>query len=356
MKVFTLFLALLLAANVTNAQNFTGTFDTVFIANFESDSPFEPTDLELGQPTGNDFDWVNFDEDGHAQLCFEDTTTFGWFPAFDFTDPTQMSTNYAFTSCSFTEDVIFPCNLKTRNWLIMPPIQILGSIARLEWKSATYYGPYWVDGYKILVSTTNNLPASFTDTVFVAAQMIRATPSGAFGSLDPDRYVYSPGYVHADKYTLPEYFLPEVDPAGEDFFLGQFEPHTADLSKYFGQRIYIAFLHDSDCDDKLQIDDILVVDNHTSAAREPGNVARFKVQPNPVTDYATIICALRKAAEVQCSVRDIAGKIVWQNPVTEQPAGETKIRADLSHLPPGAYWCQLQASGGEVLAEKIIKI
>lgn len=355
MKVFTLFLALLLAANATNAQNFTGTFDTLFIANFESDSPFEPTDLDLGQPTGNDFDWVNFDEDGHPQLCFQDTTTFGWFPAFDFTDPSQMSTNYAFTSCSFTENNFFPCAKKTRNWLIMPPIQVLGSIAKLEWKSATYYGPYWVDGYKVLVSTTDNFPTSFTDTVFVAAQMIRSI--GPFnGSLDPDRYVYSPGYVHADRYTLPQYFISEVDPAGADFFLGQFEPHSVDLSKYSGQRIYVAFLHDSECDDKLQIDDILVVDNHTTAAKEPSAVARFDVQPNPVTDYATIVCALQRPTDVQFSIRDIAGKTVWQNPATGQPVGETKVRADLSHLPPGAYWCQLQTSGGEVLAQKIIKI
>ena len=356
MKVFTLALALLLAAtDHARSQNSTGTFDTLFIANFESDSPFEPTDLDLGQPTGNDFDWVNFDEDGHPQFCFEDTTTYGWFPAFDFTDPTQMSTNFAFTSCSFTENNFFPCAKKTRNWLIMPPVQVLGSIAKLEWKSATFYGPYWVDGYKVLVSTTDNFPPSFTDTVFVAAQMIRSI--GTFnGSLDPNKYVYSPGYVHADKYTLPQYFLPEVDPAGADFFLGQFEPHSVDLSKYTGKRIYIAFLHDSECDDKLQIDDILVVDNHSVAAKEPSAVARFDMQPNPVTDYATIICALQKTADVQFSVRDVSGKTVWQSPTAEQPIGQHKITADLSQLPPGAYWCQLRTASGEVLARKFVKI
>ncbi len=356
MKINLLLLLLLLSTARAFAQ-FPPSSDTVFLANFESASIFEPDSLPQSQPTGHDNGWVNWDEDGFPQFCFSDTVTHGWYPAYDLTDIHDTTSNFAFTSCSYTNNDIHPCGKKTRNWLILPPVQIVGNQAKLTWKSTTYYGPYWVDGYKVLASTTDNFAGSFKDTLFTAAEMVRVIPPTPFGtSLNPAKYEYSKGYVHADKYTLPQYFFLNVDPTVDlPYYHGKFEPHSADLSKFAGKQLYLAFLHDSECDFQLQVDDIVVVDDGIIASREPSELADFSVRPNPVSDRANIQFSMKNPAEVALQLVNSAGQIVWQRLSPNGQNRAAQILADWSGLPAGSYVCRLVA-GAEVRQMPVFKI
>jgi Secretion system C-terminal sorting domain/Cleaved Adhesin Domain len=328
-------------------------WDTIFIANLESDSPDEPINLNLSQPTGYDMTWVNYDEDGLNQTC--DTITQGWYGRFESTFPDQ-SENYCFTSCSFLEDdySIFPCLLKNRNWLIMPPITITGNNARLDWKSASYYGPYWVDGYKVLVSTTSNLKESFTDTLFKASEMIK--PLSTFGLLSTERYQYSEGYLQADAYTLDPYYDLEQDVDGYNFWHGNLEPHSAGLSDYTGQTIYIAFLHDSQCDFQLQIDDIVVVDNIFDATIEKSQIAQLALLPNPTNDFVNFDVVFRIPTKFEVTLTDIHGNILHkfiENTLNND--SKKSIPIDLSTYPTGTYFCNMTTEK-EHISKKIVKI
>jgi Secretion system C-terminal sorting domain len=351
----TIFLLFLLTANAAFGQFVPPNteWDTIFVANLESNSPDEPTNLNPSQPTGYDLTWVNYDQDGLDQTC--DTTTHGWYGRFESTFPDE-SENYCFTSCSFlNNDYAYnPCLLKNRNWLIMPPVTISGDNAQLNWKSSSFYGPFGLDGYKVLVSTSTNLIESFNDTIFVAAEMIR--PIGQFGILNADKYIYSPGYIHADKYQLGDYYGIDQDVSGFTFWHGKLEPHTVNLSEYMGQTIYIAFLHDSQCDFQLQIDDILVVENITDATHEKSEIAQMSIRPNPIEDHAFLDISMRSATECSIILTNLQGQVM-QNLTTITTLNETRksIPLDLTNFPDGTYFCNIVTNKGK-LTRKIVKI
>jgi hypothetical protein len=328
-------------------------WDTIFISNLETDGPFEPINLDVSMPTGYDLTWVNYDEDGIAQTC--DTTTHGWYGRYENTFP-EPSENFCFTSCSYLngDNSIYPCILKNRNWLIMPPITITGDNAKLEWRSSSYYGPFGVDGYKVLVSTSSNLIESFTDTLFKAAEMIR--PLSTFGLLSTQKYLYSEGYIHANSYTLNEYFSLDTDIDGLTFWHGILEPHSADLSAYTGQTIYIAFLHDSQCDFQLQLDDIVVIDNITNAIPEKSDIVQFAVRPNPIIEEAFLDISFRNATKYQVTITDIHGKVVQTLTDNNNNKDSKKsISLDFKELPSGTYFCNLTTNKGHI-SKKVVKI
>jgi hypothetical protein len=322
--------------------------DTLLIATL-------PLDVEYNfapVPSGNDTVWVNFDVDGIGELCY-DELAYGWVISPDYGNDTIE--NFAFTSCSWLdESAIFPCPLKNRNWLIMPPITLNGTDALLEWKSSSVYGPAFVDGYKVMVSTTDNFIDSFTDTLFSAAQMIKPINLLDMFSLDPSKYLYSPGYIHANTYmNNTYYFLDTVPENNSEVLKGRLEPHSVNLSEYLGQTIYIAFVHDSDCDYLLQIDDILVTDDGLSSAQDPAFSGKFTLSPNPASGPVQIAYQMQAPAEVALTLFDVQGRPVWEKqlPALQQWKGT----AELESLPKGFYTLHLQSSQGTATRKLVLK-
>jgi hypothetical protein len=236
----------------------------------------------------------------------------------------------------------------------MPPVTINGENAKLAWKSSSYYGPFGLDGYRVLVSTSSNLIASFTDTIFKAAEMIK--PLSVFGLLSTSKYLYSEGYLHADAYTSNDYFFLDTDVDGFSFWHGKLEPHSAELSAYTGQTIYIAFLHDSQCDFQLQVDDIVVIDNITSSISPKTDIAQFGIHPNPIEEVAILDISFKNFTKYQITVTDIHGKIVQQlTENTEAQDLKKSLNLSFKNLPSGTYFCNLTTDKGHV-SKKIVKI
>ena len=72
-----------------------------------------------------------------------------------------------------------------RNWLISPSIAVSGSDFEYAWGGGPGQGTLYMDGYKILLSTTGTDLSDFTDTLAVYAENIDDTPG-----------VFSDGIVH----------------------------------------------------------------------------------------------------------------------------------------------------------------
>lgn len=320
---------------------------------------FQDTTLQPGEtifPEGNDTLWVNFDGDGLADANDRPQS---WYQSLDlgqaFLDtvpPTD--SNFVLASSSWLEGFLDG----NRNWLVTPPLQIVDASATLHWKSAPRQGPRYMDGYSVLISTGENFPESFTDTLYRVQQMLPPLPTGAsdtsLNAFNVDSFFYAPAnaYMHADRWTLDEYkFLEE--PASTSY-VGYLEPHSVSLADYSGETVYIAFLHDSDDDNYITIDDILVLGSLPVSTSEPTlEELRFVTYPNPVKNYLNVLYRLDEVTDVNLVLTDIQGKTLLQKNIPDA-LGEMSHRLDLLKLPAGNYQLSLQI-GEAIYTKKVIK-
>jgi len=344
MRTFCAFFATFLLAVPLIGQADDRSLDTLLQHSFEG--LLDPADTMLTQPSGDDVHWVNYDQDNKTGLCVSNgITPKGWYWESDlgFIAP-NMADNDAFTSCSYLQSA----NPQNRNWLITSPVYIPDSSYWLCWRSLSYYGPDFMDGYRVLVSTSSNLPADFSDTLFSAAQTIVSPQNG---SLDLNDYTFSNGYIHANGYTDTDYFFVDTEPQG-NFYHGKLEPHSVKLANYAEQLIYIAFLHDSYDDFQLQVDDILVTNTKVSASNL-SNFLYFNILPNPVHDFAFLNWKTQTPEAGHLSMVNQSGKIVFKKDFNSRAKGQ--IHLDMQGFAAGIYYCKLETGSGQA-TKMLVKI
>lgn len=189
LQLITLLFTLVFAVNTTNAQ-------VIFEEDFETYN-YDPEngdiiDLENGG-------WTLYDEDGDGE---------NWY-----VEPTSSFTKVA-QSRSYLDGALTP-----ENWLVSPAINLAdftGETIQLDFVVFAWSEDYFAEKYKVVVSKTDNLVASFLDEDIVHEQTLTAEN-------------YDPTTVEID------------------------------ISDYAGETIYIAFVH-YDCTNqsRLNIDDISV--------------------------------------------------------------------------------------------------
>jgi hypothetical protein len=318
MKKLLTILTVVLCVQFANAQN-----DTLLYENFDVD----PTAAYLLFNSGNDQTWVNFDADGLPDANARPQEWF-WSDA-------GFATVDANDGCLFSSSWLTGFLPGNRNWLMTPPIFISDANAVLSWTAAPRQTPRYVDGYSVLVSTSDNLEASFTDTLFQAAQY----ESGAGN--DWSAYTFSAGFVHGLDGTYIEF---DTDSSA---FIGEQQPFSVPLAQYSGQTIYITFLHDADDDNLISIDDILVTGTLTGlndANAESGLV----VFPNPANDKIELSYILPASTIVSAEIFDIKGSLVTTVNRGMQLAGSQKLTVDVSSLAAGTYSVVLKAAGNSI--------
>ena len=348
MKNTLLFGILLLSTTLLHAQNNVvsafGQPDTIFQETCEN---FPEMDF-LYLPSGNDTSWVNYDADMYAPICRENgPTPGGWYIESDL-GQTEYP-NDAFTSCSFFKPDP-TLSVVNANWLIMKNVHIPNEYCYLTWKSSSYSGPAFLDGYKVLVSSQSNIPEEghFKDTLFSAAEMLY-DKTLQFSSLDLSDYVFSPGYIHADSYTDENYFT-EAD----TYYQGKLEPHMRSLAAYKDKDIFIAFLHDSDNDFLLQLDDIFVIDNIASALPPtPFGLTSFEITPSLASNSITLRWAFDTNTEVTIRVSDMAGRTLNQGAFNNNIQQQT---IDINNWSSGTYMVSILTPTGGIATRRFVKI
>lgn len=326
-KTFTL-LACVLSTYFAHAQ-----YDTLLYENFDVD----PTANYALFPFGNDTTWVNLDNDNQPDNTPALGPNWVWSQGFIATDDT--------TGCLISNSW-FTAPAAASNYLITPPIQIIDANATLNWKSAPYQTPLYLDGYKILVSTTSNDTPDYTDTIFVAGEY---TSGSSTNGGNYSAYTFSTGFIHGLDGTYIEY---DNDSAR---FAGVLRPFSVSLAAYAGQSIYIAFVHDAFDDNLLAVDDILITGTAPLGIKEQNMNSALNINPNPAKDKLTVSYALPKTSNIVFNVFDSQGKLVVSQQKGVQLSGEQRSALDIHSLSRGTYTLQIIA-GNKFLSKKFSKI
>jgi hypothetical protein len=71
----------------------------------------------------------------------------------------------------------------------------------------------------------------------------------------------------------------------------------------------------------------------------------FNVYPNPASALATFSFIVGSSENMELSIINLKGQVIYQNDLGSLPQGENKIELDLSGLPNGMYSCQLTSNG-----------
>lgn len=317
-KIFTFIFILGISAQFAKAQN-----DTLLYENFNVD----PTGAYLTLPNGNDLDWVTADLDGQTDA---NSRPVNWYWS-DLGFSTNDTTGCIISSSWFSSPA--QCN----NWLITPPIQIVDANAVLYWKAAPYQTPLYLDGYKVMISTTSNLDVDFTDTAFVAAEYLSGSSSNG---ANYNAYSFSPGFIHGEDGTYTEF-----DASSDSSrLLGVLRPFNVSLAQYAGQTIYIAFVHDAFDDNLISVDDILVTGTLPVGLPSPDKNSKLSVQPNPASDLMKVNFNLPVSASVNIKVYDVKGAVVKDIQRGTLLAGQQETDLNVSDLSKGNYTLKLTAN------------
>ncbi len=324
-----LFLSLLLLPNFAGAQN-----DTLLFEDFTIDPSLDM----LAFPSGNDTVWVNFDED--EEKSANPAAPQNWYSEYGTFPFPNGQKNDLFTSFSYLADT----GAYNHNWLILPPIKLCDSKASIHWKSAPLEGPAYMDGYYLLISTTDNFVESFKDTLFGAAECIKYPANST--SVDPADFGFSPGYIHANSFTDTAYFK-----YNDQANLCKLEPHSYYLNDFAGQTVYLAFLHNSKNDHRLDLDDILV--RGSKCTSPAGETDGFEIAPvlcpNPVDGQLNVLFSLKRGGPCQFSVTDELGKTVFEGAEKWFAGGPNEWFYWPKDLPAGNYFLKIRTENGQVL-------
>lgn len=326
-KIALLITGLVMGLTVVKAQ------DTLIYENFNDTTPI-PMEFSYPAATTADTNWYNWDAD---QLVDANSRPVEWF----WTYPPTVSDSAAHLSC-FASSSWFSTPGVAANWLITPAIQITDTSAEVSWLSAPFQTPLYLDGYTVLVSTTDNELTSFTDTLFEAAEYVSwSQADSTFAS-----FTFAPAsgsFVHGMDGTFIEY---NGDSARFNGMLRQF---TVSLAAYDDQMIYIAWVHDADDDNLIYIDDLLVTEttDPTFSIEELPDFAG-QVYPNPATDFINVKFDIMQYHNAQLQITNSSGQIVMTRPLTEE---YTQI--NLANISSGVYFVKMFADEGS-LVKKIV--
>jgi len=277
----------------------------------------------------------DYDEDG---LPDANTLPGGWFVGNFGNGGTDTNEVVALSSSWLTG--FMPGN---RNWLMLPGIDLADTTATLSWKSAPAVGNLYMDGYSVLISDNEYLyyDINLADTLMHFAQ-----------NINDDETQFSTGTKH----TLLDLSAPiNVTPVTQ--YPGLLMPWSVDLSPWAGKTVYIAFLHNSDDDNFLALDDILVTGKQDTSGgtgsvtiEEASSNNDLYIYPSITKDFVTIRFTNNLNKECYMRTLNLAGQEISRSYFT----GNQPHQISLQGLENGIYFIQV-ATGEHIYTRKVVK-
>jgi len=205
----------------------------------------------------------------------------------------------AFDTCAASTSYYLDANgnedtaATSKDYLITPKISLLTFGNLLTWDAKSLDGSY-PDGYMVLVSTTDSLEGSFTDTI----KTITAETQ------------------YWKNYTI-----------------------NLMTEGYANQDVYVAFVNNTKNGFVLQIDNVKITGDDPATINEKN--IDISIYPNPVTDFITI----QTSNFITASIYSVNGVLLIKS---------TQTQIDLSTLPKGVYFILVETLNG-LVEKKIIK-
>lgn len=269
--------------------------------------------------------WYLIDMDGHTPN--NDQQDGAWFLTTPFGTQDEGPFEAVIAATSW-----FSPFAQANNWLITNSF-VCSNDAVLTWYSAPFQTPLFLDGYKVMISTTNNDPASFTQTLFVAKEF-ESVPTNTDSCVFAN-YTFAPagpGFIHGEDTST---VWNNADDCQRD--TGKLVQHTVDLSAYANQNVFIAFVHDSDDDNLIGLDNILVKGTFiTGSAIKENETVSFSAYPNPTADYVRLGYRVHAPSEVTVKIVDATGRVVQLLNLGTQN-GNNSTSVDMTGLSAGLY-------------------
>ena len=306
--------------------------DTLLYENFDQDPSGNTNFLTGFQPPAavNDPNWYNWDQDALPDMSTQGNRPGEWFwQSGGFADVDTLD------GCMASNSWTLAPTTPVENYLITPALDIIDANAVAHWASASFQTPRYLDGYRVMVSTTNNDLNSFTDTLFMAAEMTgwinqpNDPPDSSFASF----FFGPPGtYIQGFDGTFVEY-------QGDSLRLrGVQKPFSASLAAYSGQMIYIAFIHYTFDDNLLSLDDILVTGTSAIGVNElDRDPLKLYAYPNPAVSYTMLNFTVDKASNVTLKVTDVLGKEVMKREISGV-SGKYSLPLSVDGYSAGTYF------------------
>jgi len=205
------------------------------------------------------------------------------------------------------------------NWLFSPAIEVNSDDFTFAWAATPSQGNLYMDGYRVVLSTTDADPESFTEELAVYAQ-----------NIGDDVTMFSDGIMH-DSWNGDE----TSQAAAANGILIHRE---LDLSAYNGQTVYVAIHHNSDDDAFLLVDYIKAgpAGDITAVDEVVGETFEVNVFPNPTSDVVqfSITSGQTKASSIE--IVNQTGQVVFNQAI--QNDNSSNLTVDVSSLPAGIYF------------------
>lgn len=310
--------------------------DTLLIMTFDNDTAIPDQN--------NGGDWLNFSYD---QLIPANYTRTDWFivdSVFvqdlangDTVDVTRMA-----LSASWMQGLA----IGNRNALVTPAITITGQFPTLSFSTMPAQGPQWMDGYTIKVDDIGDPQNPNSDTL-VQNKQYGGTGDGPLWS---QSYNWNtiPGDTLHTAYNYTDSLATFTDSGNATVAL---ENWIFSLDAYAGQTIYITFYHDSDDDNALLLDDILIT-QLSPVGLESKNEEYARLYPNPAQGFVNFEFMMKNSQNAQIEIIDTKGVMVKNLEVKHDGYGMQKTRIETQDLEKGIYFIKL-FNGEKTITEKL---
>ena len=208
--------------------------------------------------------------------------------------------------CALSSSWLVNFNPGNRNHLRLPGIYLNDASATLSWRSAPALGNLYMDGFSVLISNDPDfyyyVSGSGCDTLMHFAQNINS-----------DENQFTSGILHSSFDSLSPLNL-----TGVLQYPGKLTSKSVSLSAYAGQTVYISFLHNSDDDNYIAIDDILVKGNGSLNALDlkEETSESFTVYPNPLNKNGVLNIDAGSSTIDKMILYNSIGEIVWYRDVS----------------------------------------
>lgn len=310
--------------------------DTLVYMNFDTSSTIP--DFNNGGP------WFNFSYDNLTTANGDPTE---WFQA-DSVAIQDVATGdtLRFTNMGLSISWMTGFANGNRNALGTPGITITEPGAILQFTTMPVQGPQWMDGMTIKVDDIGDAQSPTADTL---TQLKQYRGSGD-GPLWDTTYQWMtvPGDTLHTQYNYDPSLASFGDSGNATVALMYVE---LSLDAYVGQTIHISFYHDSDDDNGIFLDDIVVMQPLASGLSDD-NFAYSKLYPNPASSDVTFEFNAFDNAENSVELFDVNSRLVKSVNINNDGFGVQKVNIPTSDLNRGIYFVNYY-NGKEKIVKKL---